>query len=332
MLCAAACIPAALARGHGSPIKVDAATGQLVVTGGTPDSEGFAGQIFVQAGADGDLKGIASFGDFGSAVYWDVPGFEIKNMAVDSGLYLEALARPVSGTNPVEHRVLWYWEPASGQIEDAPTEKFRIHKSNSQFIHLTPETTETPAPVLVAAPVPADMNNHNHTLLKFLLPNPPPDAGVYAFFARLSSPSYLPSDPFLVLINNEFVDDADLLEGGTAINAAASVAALPGDYNNDHEVDAADYAVWRNNLGNPSEAVIHNNGNGMGGVDEGDYFWWRRHYGNSSTGGGGLSQFVPEPRGISLVASVFFVLLATSSRKITGRYSSPNRKPSAEHF
>jgi hypothetical protein len=318
----AALVPS-LAYGHGSPIKVNGASGQLVVTGGTLDPSGFANRLFLQTGADGDAKGIASFDTFGSSIYWDVPGFEITNMTENSGLFLEALARPVSGAEPSEHRVLWYWNPDSGEVDEAPTEKFRIRKSATQYIHLTPDTSETPPPVLVAAPVSADMNNHNHTLLKFLLPNPPPEGGVYAFFARLTSNVYEPSEPFLVLINHDFVGDAELLEGGLAINAAA-VASLPGDYNNDLVVDAADYTVWRNNFGNPSEAIIHNNGDGHGGVDEGDYTWWRRHYGTMSAGGGGLSAAVPEPHGILLAMIAFFaVLMLTAGRNqgIVPRFS-----------
>ncbi len=42
---------------------------------------------------------------------------------------------------------------------------------------------------------------------------------------------------------------------------------LPGDYNNDGTVDAADYAVWRNNLGSPNSLPNDD----TPGVDQADY-------------------------------------------------------------
>jgi hypothetical protein len=71
---------------------------------------------------------------------------------------------------------------------------------------------------------------------------------------------------------------------------------LFGDFNGDDIVNAADFTVWRNNLGDTDEADLHNHGDG-GGVTASDYTWWKEHYGNSiSMPGGGQSQNeVPEP-------------------------------------
>jgi hypothetical protein len=73
---------------------------------------------------------------------------------------------------------------------------------------------------------------------------------------------------------------------------------LPGDYNNNHVVDAADYTTWRNNLGAPDESSLHDNGDGMNGVDLGDYFFWRQNYGNTNIPAAGAAfeaNTVPEP-------------------------------------
>jgi hypothetical protein len=77
--------------------------------------------------------------------------------------------------------------------------------------------------------------------------------------------------------------------------------AVPGDYNNNHVVDAADYVSWRANLGAPTESGINNNGDG-GGVTASDYAYWRAHFGNTSgLGAGSVSAAVPEPASFVLL-------------------------------
>jgi hypothetical protein len=82
---------------------------------------------------------------------------------------------------------------------------------------------------------------------------------------------------------------------------------LPGDYNNDGFINAADYTAWRNHLGEPDESGIHFGGDG-GGVTHSDYTWWKEHYGNPGSGGAtglssaGPSTDVPEPASLVLAA------------------------------
>ncbi len=59
------------------------------------------------------------------------------------------------------------------------------------------------------------------------------------------------------------------------------VPGIPGDYNGDNSVDAADYSVWRNNLGN---SVVLPNDTTPGEVTADDYAVWRANYGTSGTG------------------------------------------------
>ena len=54
---------------------------------------------------------------------------------------------------------------------------------------------------------------------------------------------------------------------------------LDGDYNNDGEVNAADYVVWRNGLGSSDNLAADGDGSGM--VDEPDYGVWRSHFGQT---------------------------------------------------
>ncbi len=76
------------------------------------------------------------------------------------------------------------------------------------------------------------------------------------------------------------------------VNAVAALAATPwpGDYNNNTVVDAADYSVWRNYLGQP---VSIPNDITPGTVTQPDYDVWRGNFGKTSTDSTGSAAFVP---------------------------------------
>ncbi len=86
---------------------------------------------------------------------------------------------------------------------------------------------------------------------------------------------------------------------------------LPGDFNGNGVVDAADYSVWRNNLGGTFDL----NGNGdetgasVGTVDEADFQLWRDNFGNAVLETSTVaSQQVPEPTSMLLIAIVAGIL------------------------
>jgi hypothetical protein len=93
-----------------------------------------------------------------------------------------------------------------------------------------------------------------------------------------------------------------------------------GDYNDDGTVNAADYTVWRNMLG---EEVP--NGTGADGVPDGvidqqDYEFWKQHFGENVSGGAGagsIAAVVPEPSAMLLMLTG--LLAVTMYRKITPR-------------
>jgi beta-glucanase (GH16 family) len=77
---------------------------------------------------------------------------------------------------------------------------------------------------------------------------------------------------------------------------------LLGDYNGDHVVDAADYTVWQDSLGQ-SGIGLAADGSGNGTVDMADYTMWQSHYGATSGGSGaGSTTAVPEPSSFLLAA------------------------------
>jgi hypothetical protein len=77
---------------------------------------------------------------------------------------------------------------------------------------------------------------------------------------------------------------------------------VPGDYNHNGKVDAADYTVWRDKLGSTESLAA--DGNFDGTVNLQDYDVWRTHFGDPMFGDGagvGSTSAVPEPPTIALM-------------------------------
>jgi hypothetical protein len=86
-----------------------------------------------------------------------------------------------------------------------------------------------------------------------------------------------------------------LLNGVVRYAAFSTGGVLIGDYNSNGIVDAADYIVWRNNLGQ-TIALPNRDPANAGAVSTADYNSWRSRFGNTNTGAGALSSSpVPEP-------------------------------------
>ena len=79
---------------------------------------------------------------------------------------------------------------------------------------------------------------------------------------------------------------------------------VPGDYNGNLVVDAADYTVWRDNLGGPAESLLNRDTENSGDINSSDYDFWKEHFGDGGGGGAVLLQAVPEPTTIVLVGCV----------------------------
>jgi hypothetical protein len=101
--------------------------------------------------------------------------------------------------------------------------------------------------------------------------------------------------------------------GAFDIGAYEFGVALIGDYNADGTVDAADYSVWRNTLGDEGDGLAAD-GDGDRRIDEDDYGIWKRNYGRSAAGGGGGSH-VPEPTTIALLLIAVFGIAKMQARQ-----------------
>jgi hypothetical protein len=94
---------------------------------------------------------------------------------------------------------------------------------------------------------------------------------------------------------------------------------LVGDYNANGTVDAADYALWRDTLGQTG-AGLPADGNGDGTVNDADFAVWRANFGLGAPAASAALQSaaVPEPAGVMLsVGAILF--LAASARCRTER-------------
>lgn len=86
-------------------------------------------------------------------------------------------------------------------------------------------------------------------------------------------------------------------------------AGLPGDYNNNGVVDAADYTIWRDSVGPGS--LPNEGGVSPGTVDNADYAFWASRYGSVAgvgAGDGAAPASVPEPG--ALAAALWSALAA----------------------
>lgn len=118
-----------------------------------------------------------------------------------------------------------------------------------------------------------------------------PNAGVYLIAMRLSVDGLEASDPFVIVWGTPEASITPAL-GSAADWAQSRIDALfadglPGDFNGDGFVDAADYTVWRDGLG---EAFAQN-----------DYDTWAKNYTTSTPGDPAAA--APEPSA-ALLASL----------------------------
>jgi autotransporter-associated beta strand protein len=95
--------------------------------------------------------------------------------------------------------------------------------------------------------------------------------------------------------------------GNTSIDLQVTSLGVPGDYNNNGSVDAADYVLWR--AGGPLQNEVDNPGT----VNQQDYTEWAARFGNPGAGAGLSDTAVPEPAALLLLCSV--ALLCSCPRR-----------------
>ncbi|TWT92902.1 hypothetical protein Pla108_40420 [Botrimarina colliarenosi] len=102
-----------------------------------------------------------------------------------------------------------------------------------------------------------------------------------------------------------FVADG-ALTGAKVVYTTAT--GLPGDFNGNGSVDAADYTIWRDNQGSESNLAADASGNGR--VDQADYNIWAANYGNTMP----PSVAIPEPAALAVAALACLVAFGRARR------------------
>ena len=97
--------------------------------------------------------------------------------------------------------------------------------------------------------------------------------------------------------------------GGSVVGAGSftRIIAPEGDYNYDGVVDAADYTVWRDNLGSTSALAADGSLNSL--IDNADYFVWRNNFGATDAELEQLGLVIPEPTSFALLGLSGLALL-----------------------
>ncbi len=101
---------------------------------------------------------------------------------------------------------------------------------------------------------------------------------------------------------------------------------LPGDYNRDGKVDAADYSVWREQLGQTGNLAADGNEDNI--VDANDFYLWRDNFGRTENAMAIGSTTVPEPS-VSVLLLVGLQWFA-AARQPARRDASPSPTRAAE--
>jgi hypothetical protein len=92
------------------------------------------------------------------------------------------------------------------------------------------------------------------------------------------------------------------------------VAALAGDFNGDHIVDAIDYTIWQDHFGSTTDLAADADHSGT--VDPNDYAIWLANFGQHSGSGGGVGgNTVPEPTTIWMAAAGAVALALSAARR-----------------
>ena len=99
------------------------------------------------------------------------------------------------------------------------------------------------------------------------------------------------------------------------IRAIGSPAMVPGDYNQNGTVDAADYVLWRDTLDQNVTPGTGADGSGPAGEPDGvvnthDYNFWRARFGSTAAASAAslATSAVPEPASWVLLATIFIAV------------------------
>jgi peptidyl-prolyl cis-trans isomerase A (cyclophilin A) len=146
----------------------------------------------------------------------------------------------------------------------------------------------------------------------------PFDAGPYTVFGKatvgFSIIDQIPLLNNLPILTGSSLESMPIYQNGEVIiQRALRIPTRAGDYDFNGTINAADYSLWRSNIGSTTNLAIDGNGNGV--VDAADYAVWRNALSAGSGSGTAAANIaVPEP-GTATITAV--ALLALTFRRRT---------------
>lgn len=272
---------------HGNPLLIDDVGGRLTVTGGLLTPQGFGFMAF----DDNDEESYLQLGpNFTQTA--DTPGVNLGNIAESSQLYLELLPRRdfADPTEPL--RWMWFWNKQTQAIEVAPSNPSLEIASKEGFgsILLTQfAAPTTPSTLKFMEPNGDQIGNHQDPFRFYVDDSPTLPLGAYGFFARVTSPNYQSSEPFLIALNHSLSHE-EYLEAARQMSAAAR---LPGDFDKDDDADGADFLEWQRTFGSTTSLAADWQLNDA--VDGADLAKWRANFGRVLPASIATTNNVPEP-------------------------------------
>ncbi len=133
-----------------------------------------------------------------------------------------------------------------------------------------------------AAPSPYNANTKNDLTLTVFGPNGTSQVALVnatgAGGSETLSDLTLSPGPYYVRVNGSTANTVQLYDLKLSVDAIP----IPGDYNHDGVVDAADYLLWRLTLGQSGNNLAAD-GNNNRQIDDGDYDVWRARFGSVAT-------------------------------------------------
>lgn len=289
-------------RGHGSPIHIDVDAGKLTTSGGLALTSGFTTMAF-------DPSEDAGLDFPGLTVRTDLPGFDITGLTSGSTLQLEILGRHDLTDSNQRLRWLWYWDSTNQEVTEAANDPDFSFRRKDLLGFLTIDQFTQPAQSVLTVSDSITPDSHQH-YLRYELDNSPAAAfGVYGVFARVLSPGFETSEPFLLAFSFG-VGVNDYAMGALAINRAAG---LRGDFDIDGDVDGHDFLAWQRTFGTTGSPAADGSLNGI--VDHADLQIWQQQFGESIGSTTMWSAMrVPEPEGLTLLLGAIVLLIMNGSR------------------
>lgn len=130
-------------------------------------------------------------------------------------------------------------------------------------------------------------------------------SGEYAIKYNSLDGRYTPTGPITG------ITAAGMISSGQ-FDVSPNFTVIPGDYDGNGVVAAADYTVWRDTLGQLGTGLAAD-GNSNGEVEDGDYMVWKMHFGEAALSVGN-GQRVPEPAALMMCWPVLIFAIRTLAR------------------